>query len=136
MKPKGGFTLIELLVVISIIGLISTLGIISLGNTRAQARDAKRLYDVNVLAIALHAFYDRHGHYPCCELMVQHDYSYNGDENFLDGVPAFHDTLCPSDEANVPYGLVTDGLLYAPSVDDPINEYHLLDPDNSFIIII
>lgn len=43
---ERGFTLIELLVVISIIGLLSTMAVISLNSARSKARDAKRVSDI------------------------------------------------------------------------------------------
>ena len=40
---KKGFTIIELLVVISIIGLLSTISVVSLNGARIKSRDAKRV---------------------------------------------------------------------------------------------
>lgn len=48
-----GFTLVELLVVISIIGLLSTLAVVSLSAARNRARDAKRLADMSSIRSAL-----------------------------------------------------------------------------------
>jgi prepilin-type N-terminal cleavage/methylation domain-containing protein len=53
MKLRKGFTLIELLVVVAIIGLLATLAVISFGNARLKARDAKRLGDVRATMSAL-----------------------------------------------------------------------------------
>ncbi|OGL85497.1 hypothetical protein A3J03_05485 [Candidatus Uhrbacteria bacterium RIFCSPLOWO2_02_FULL_46_25] len=59
-----GFTLIELLIVIAIIGILSTLAVVSLGNARARARDAKRIADLKQIQTALNLFYDQTGKYP------------------------------------------------------------------------
>lgn len=61
---KNGFTLIELLVVISIIGLLASIVIVSLGSTRARARDAKRVADMRQLITSLELFFNDNGHYP------------------------------------------------------------------------
>ncbi|MFA6304454.1 MAG: type II secretion system protein [Patescibacteria group bacterium] len=58
MRRKSGFTLIELLVVISIIGLLSTLAVVSLNNARAKARDARRLSDLKAVQSALEIYRD------------------------------------------------------------------------------
>ncbi|OIO06599.1 hypothetical protein CO115_00980 [Candidatus Falkowbacteria bacterium CG_4_9_14_3_um_filter_36_9] len=63
-KNKNGYTLIELLFVVVIIGLISTVAIVSFNNSRAKARDAKLLNDVYVLQKALDMYFDDHGEYP------------------------------------------------------------------------
>lgn len=52
MKKKG-FTLIELLVVIAIIGLLATISIVALQQSRARARDSRRLSDVKQIMTAL-----------------------------------------------------------------------------------
>ena len=48
-----GFTLIELLVVITIIGLLSTVVLASLGSARAKSRDARRLSDLKQIATTI-----------------------------------------------------------------------------------
>ncbi len=61
-KQKG-FTLIELLVVISIIGILSTLAVVSLNDARGKARDAKRISDIKQVQTALELFLaDRNGY--------------------------------------------------------------------------
>lgn len=61
---KSGFTLIELLVVISIIGVLSTIAMISLSGARAKARDARRLSDMEQIRNALELYKLDHGEYP------------------------------------------------------------------------
>lgn len=59
-----GYTLIELLVVLAIIGLLTTLVLISLGSARQKARDAVRTGDVAQLRKALEIYYNVHASYP------------------------------------------------------------------------
>ena len=49
-SKHNGFTLIELLVVVSIIGLLSTMAVVSLNSARKKARDASRVSDVKQLS--------------------------------------------------------------------------------------
>lgn len=63
MKTKG-FTLVELLVVISIIGLLSTLAVVSLGSARSRARDARRISDIKQIQTALELHFADQGIYP------------------------------------------------------------------------
>jgi len=61
LKNKKGFTLIELLVVIAIIALLSTIAVVSLGNARQKARDAKRIADIKQMQTALELDYNNTG---------------------------------------------------------------------------
>ncbi len=64
MKRTRGFTLIELLVVIAIIGLLASVVLASLESTRAKARDAKRISDLEQIRNALELYRADHGRYP------------------------------------------------------------------------
>lgn len=63
MKHKG-FTLIELLVVISIIGILTTLIVNNLSDTRARARDSRRKSDLTQLKTSLRLYYNDNQKYP------------------------------------------------------------------------
>ncbi|WKZ24561.1 MAG: prepilin-type N-terminal cleavage/methylation domain-containing protein [Patescibacteria group bacterium] len=59
-----GFTLIELLVVIAVIGILSTLAIVALSNSRVKARDSKRVSDLRSVVTALELYYANNNGYP------------------------------------------------------------------------
>lgn len=63
MSHIKGFTLIELLVVISIIALLSSIGVASLNTTRAKARDTKRRADITAIRTAMQLYYDKYATY-------------------------------------------------------------------------
>lgn len=56
--------MIELLVVIALIGVLSTIALMSFTGTRTKARDAKRKADLHQVQTALGVFYDSRGTYP------------------------------------------------------------------------
>lgn len=55
---QNGFTLIELLVVISIIAVLSVVGMVVFTGVQKNARDARRKADIDSIANALEAHYN------------------------------------------------------------------------------
>src|SRR3989344_2111695 len=91
-RPKGpscapararfqtGFTLVELLVVIAVIGLLASVMLVSLNSARINARDSRRIADINQLYKALEFYYDdNQGLMPECD-----DVGYTGGCDLLD----------------------------------------------------
>lgn len=58
---QRGFTLIELLVVVSIIGLLASIVVVSLGGARTQSRDVKRKADLTQIQTAMELCYNDFG---------------------------------------------------------------------------
>ncbi len=61
---KTGFTLIELLVVIGIIGILSSIVLVSVNDARKKARDARVISDFREIRTALALYYSKYGKYP------------------------------------------------------------------------
>jgi prepilin-type N-terminal cleavage/methylation domain-containing protein len=61
---RRAFTLVELLVVISIIGLLSTIAVVSLSSARLKGYDAKRTADIKQITTAMQLYYQDNGTYP------------------------------------------------------------------------
>jgi prepilin-type N-terminal cleavage/methylation domain-containing protein len=61
---QAGFTLIELLTVIAIVGLLSTMGMVSYESARMTSRDVKRTADMRQLNTALELYFQNNGAYP------------------------------------------------------------------------
>lgn len=64
IKIKKGFTLIEIMVVVLILGLLSTLVIINVNNSRINGRDAKRVQDLDSINTAIQMYADTYNNYP------------------------------------------------------------------------
>ena len=63
LKNKG-FTLIELLIVIAILGIILSLGFAGFQRAQVNARDSRRIKDINQIKAALELHFDNNLFYP------------------------------------------------------------------------
>ncbi len=63
-KQKKGFTLIELLVVIAIIAILAAVIIATTTGAQVQARDSRRVSDLDSIKTALELYNNKEGHYP------------------------------------------------------------------------
>ena len=94
---KKGFTLIELLVVISIIAILSTIGLTTFQGVQKSARDGSRKSDLRTLATALEIYNQKNNQYPVpaqginCSFCIN-DYSSDGS---LCGGTHFSDQISP-----------------------------------------
>lgn len=67
MNTKHGFTLLELLVVISIIGMLSSVVLASVGEARERARDAARMQAIHQIDLAVQLYIAENGVAPIWE---------------------------------------------------------------------
>ncbi|MDP6771087.1 MAG: prepilin-type N-terminal cleavage/methylation domain-containing protein, partial [Anaerolineales bacterium] len=63
-RLTGGFTLLELITVIAIIGILSSIVMVSLGTAREKARDGRRIAEVKNLQLALDFYFEVNSSYP------------------------------------------------------------------------
>ena len=70
-KTTSGFTIIELVVTIVVIGILATIGTISLNVVQAKTRDSQRASQIDIIADALESYYLKNGEYPSCGTMVK-----------------------------------------------------------------
>lgn len=110
---KKGFTLIELMITISIVAIISAIGLVSYSQTQKIARDARRKEDLRSLAIAIELYYQKIKTYPPVLASLK--------PNYINNIPTD-----PKDKLPYPYSLQSGYTLCATleNVNDP-------DPGNS-----
>lgn len=77
-KRQSGFTLIELLVVVAIIGMLTSVIMVSFGHTRMRSRDTKRLSAVPQIRSGMELFESTAGGYPDPAIWLTGSVSCNG----------------------------------------------------------
>lgn len=68
---RRGFSTVEVLVVIAVIGVLTTIGVVSYNRYRLDARDAQRESQLTTVADALERYFQNNGEYPSCASMTQ-----------------------------------------------------------------
>ena len=63
-NKKNGFTLIELIVSVTIIAVLTVVGVISYSGTNKKARDSRRMADLEKIRIALELYRQENNGYP------------------------------------------------------------------------
>lgn len=97
-KSHKGFTLIEILVVISIIGLLSSIILISVNEARLKSHDALRVSQIRQIAHAVELYYADHLTYP---VMLCDSRPLGGNTCWLPG-GAFYNLLVPQYISSLP----------------------------------
>lgn len=91
MDKKKGFTLIELLVVVAIIGVLASIVLSSLGQSRLAANDAKRVSLFRNIETALELYYLDHNGYPQCQTATFRSTNSPGIDCFQDAMAPYID---------------------------------------------
>jgi len=124
---RRGFTLIELLIVISILAILSTLGVSNFQSTRIKAKDISRKSDLQTIAKSLEAYVNDHHTYPLSDANFKIICKTNGSicdwgKEFSDGLDSstpktIYATMLPVDPSGFTYHYYsqngTSFILYA-----------------------
>lgn len=128
LKPLRGFTLIEILVVISIIVILASIGMVVIPRVQEQARDAKRISDLNNLSSAIENFYADQRRLPGVSGATHYSFTVFG-VNFqnCDGSGWIPENICsylnvlpidPKNSLDFRYRYLPSGIIY--EIDAPM----------------
>jgi len=97
-NARKGFTLLEVLTTIAIIGILSSVVMVSMNGARARGRDSKRIADISQMAIAMEVYYNACRKYPEALATTAHQGCSSGIT-----LGSFLSTI-PTDPGSTPYG--------------------------------
>src|SRR3989344_1386612 len=104
-----GFTLVELMIAITIVAIISSIGLVSYSKAQMLGRDTKRKQDLRSIAIALQLYYQTNKRYPCTAGW-QESYQNLKPNNWISDTCAADATLSPQYINQVPVDPMNTGI--------------------------
>jgi len=110
MAAQKGFTLVELLVVISIIAILSVIGITVFSGVQKSTRDARRKADLHAISLALEQYKVKNGTYP--QTGGGSFNSDSGSDPWITGLDSSYMTIVPRDPKNTGGGPYAGGYTY------------------------
>lgn len=96
-KKTFGFTLVELLVTMTIIALLSAIGLTTFSSVQKSARDARRKDDLKHIKIALELYYQKNGSYPLTSLVDDWLVYSNAAQPWIPGLDSSYISKVPTD---------------------------------------
>lgn len=103
---KRGFTLIEILVTISIIGLLTMIGVTNFRVATQRARDGRRQADLEQIRAALELYRTDEEVYPTSDIIADQEIIGSGGTVYMEKVPA-------DPKSDYQYSYTSDGVTYS-----------------------
>lgn len=114
---RKGFTLIELMVTIAIIGILSTIAVISFQGVRVTARDQQRRSDLAKLRTALETYFLRYNRYPIEDYENECDSSMGGSGDICDPTETAWDLAGGDDKVSGLKNLIDENIITSLPID-------------------
>lgn len=113
---NSGFTLVELLVVITILAVLSVVGISAYSGLQKNARDARRKDDFRSIKVALELYYQNNKSYPLSGATLNSWLYSTGNDPWITGLSIYMPNGIPKDPVNTgndPWSANSPGYKYA-----------------------